>query len=75
MDQAQHVHVQRKEGVPVSNEKARPAVQAMPRNAKGTLIVTRERRQRLVEIAWGVGIALSLVFTPVILAAIERAIS
>ncbi len=50
----------------------RPPVQSMPHNARGTFMVTRERREDLRNTAIAIGMALGMVALPHILAALER---
>jgi hypothetical protein len=44
----------------------------MPHNARGTFMVTRERREDLRNTAIAIGMALGMVALPHILAALER---
>lgn len=55
--------------------KARPALESVPRSAKGSLIVTRTRRKNLGYILTGGAIGVFMCAYPLLLAAIERAIS
>lgn len=55
--------------------KARPAVESVPRYQKGSLIVTRTRRKNLGYVLTGGAIGAFLCVYPLLLAAIEKAIS